>query len=438
MTNISDNQKYVDLFNTFAKLFSFRGEKNDFFRIRSSQNTAQTLESLEYNIEENIDTSKNKFKNKIKGIGAASEDKIIELYTTKQCQELNELFEIYPKSLLELLNIKGLGPKKVMALYENFQVKDQADLEKILEQPEKLEKISIKAKTVTNIKEALANNYQGKSRTNISDIYDQISSLILKVKNIPNVLDAHAAGSFRRLENTIGDIDIIITCQPEHTEQIIEKYTQLSDFQKIINQGSTKVTAISNQNMGVDLRIIHPNQLGACLQYFTGNRNHNIQIRQLAKDLGYKINEYGLFKISDESLVESESEEKIYNLLGLQYIPPTMRSGTTEIIKAQSNTLNYITQEDCINQIEFKGDQVLINNNQINLPSNIFRIENNQTQKIEDTLQKMYVLGKNKKRLFMFETENTELAIKLIQKTHIDAAQIINCFNKEQLSKVVI
>jgi len=438
MSQLKENQKYIQLFQKFEKLFSLRAAKNDFFRIRSSQNTVQSLESLDFNIEEIIDKNANKLTKKIPGIGKASEEKIIELYETGSCKELDELFEIYPESLLKLMNIKGLGPKKVLALYQEFQVETKDQLKDILQEPEKLAKISIKAKTIANLKEALEENYQGKSRINISEIYDEITNLLTAVKQINYVTEAHVAGSFRRLESTIGDIDIIITCKPEHIENISQEYIQLRFFKKIINQGQTKITAISQSNIGVDLRMIEHSQLGACLQYFTGNRSHNIQIRQLAKDKGMKINEYGLFKIDDDSLIESANEVKIYELLGLQFVPPTLRSGTDEIKSAQSKTLEYVDINDIKNSIEIKENHSLVNGNKYEIPGNIFRIPSNKEAPIEETVKKMQMLGKKADRLFVFDEKNTELAIQLIQKSHLNKKQILNCLNKEQLSKVLI
>ncbi len=438
MSKLILNQKYIELFQKFEKLFGLRAAKNDFFRIRSTQNTIQSLESLDFNIEDIIDTNKNKFTQKIPGIGKASEEKIIELYQTNTCQELKELFEIYPESLLELMNIKGLGPKKVLALYQTFAVSNKQQLKEILNHPEKLADISIKSKTIANLKEALEENYQGKSRTNISEIYDEITKLITKIKQIPKVIEAHPAGSFRRLESSIGDIDIIITCQAEDIPSISQKYIELPFFKKIINQGNSKITAIANSNIGVDLRIITPSQLGACLQYFTGNRSHNIQIRQLAKDKGWKINEYGLFQSSDNSLIESQSETKIYNQLGLQYIPPTLRHGTEEIKHAQSNALNYTQQSDICNQVTIQGQTITLNKQKIQLASNIFQIPNNKVNPIENTLQKLTALAKNPNRLFIFDSQNTELALKMIQKTHIPKKQIINCLNNSEISKAMI
>ena len=417
------NYGLVHMFNKLAKLFTLRGEKNDFFRVRSSQNTAQILENMSEPISDYIEN--NKFKSKISGIGKASEDKIIEFLNTGSCQELEELLTIYPQGLLDIMEIKGLGPKKALHLYQRFQVDSITKLKNILNHPEKLAEISIKEKTIANLKEAIEQQYTNKKRHNLSEIYDEIITLKQMCEAIQGVIEVEIAGSFRRLESTIGDIDIIITCENKDRHTIIEEYKELEVFKKIINSGETKVTAIAKSSIGIDLRLIEPEQIGACLQYFTGNRAHNIKIRQIAKNKNWKINEYGLFDDKNE-LIESQSEVKIYNLLGLQYIPPCLRAGSKEIEEALNNNLSYITLEDVVSNV-----------NSENLPPKVYVIHDNKTQAIEKTINQVHMLGKNKKQIFAFHDSNCELAIKILQKAHIPKEQILNCMNKNQIDKTL-
>jgi len=421
-----ENSGVINLFNTLAKLFTLRNAKNDFFRVRSSQNTAQIIENMQEPIKNFVDFNTNKFKSKVSGIGKASEEKIIEFLQTGNCKELNDLLEIYPAGLLDMMDIKGLGPKKAWLLYEKFEVDNIEKLKQILDQPNKLAEISIKEKTIANLKEAIEQEFTNKKRHNISEIYDEIIELQKECEKINNVLEVQIAGSFRRLESTIGDIDIIITCTKNDRDEIRENYKKIRLFKKIINSGETKVTAIANSSIGIDLRLIEPNQIGACLQYFTGNRAHNIKIRQIAKDRNWKINEYGLFNENDE-LVESESEEKIYNKLGLQFVPPTLRSGGEEIEKAKSNQLNFVTTEDIIkNEID-----------KFKIPAKVYIIQNNKTQALEKTISQVNAIGKNTKQLFYFNKDNTELAIKIFQKCNIQKKQILNCLTKQKIHKAL-
>ena len=408
------NEKVAKQFIILSQLFTLRDAKNDFFRVRSSQNTAQAIESLNYNIDSIIDFEKKKLTQKIPGVGKNSEAKIIEIIETGSCQEIQELFKEYPKSLLEIMAIKGVGPKTTKGLYEKFQIQTVAELKKILEKPELLAEIHLKEKSIDNIKQAINQNYTDKQRTPISKIYDYIKELELSVSKIPHVESVHAVGSFRRLEKSIGDIDIIICCHKTHTEKIIAEYTKLKFFKKIINQGSTKVTAISTTGVGIDLRIIEPQQIGACLQYFTGNRSHNIQLRQIAKDKGYKINEYGLFTIKDDLLIESQSESKIYELLGLQFVPPTLRHATGEIKKAQAGQLEYIQNKD----ISYKPTTQDFNQ------AAVICIKSNKEQAIEKTIEQVL---ENKDQQFIFDPKDAELAILILQKCGIQKSQVINC-----------
>ena len=420
------NKEIVQLFSKLAALFTLRNAKNDFFRVRSSQNTAQIIENMQEPISNFIDLKKNKFKTKISGIGKASEDKIIEYITTNKCLELEKLLEIYPQGLLDMMDIKGLGPKKALLMYEKFNVDSISKLKEILDQPEKLSEISVKEKTIANLKEAIENQYTNKKRHPISDIYNEITNLKQTCEKLEGVTGVYIAGSFRRLESTVGDIDIIITCNQNNREKIINQYIKIDSFKKIINSGETKVTAIGKSSIGIDLRLIEEKQIGACLQYFTGNRAHNIKIRQIAKDKSWKINEYGLFDEKGQ-LIESKSEVKIYNQLGLQYIPPTLRAGSDEIDKAKSKKLLYITKED----INFKKLH------EYKLPPKIYLIPNNTTQPIETTISQVNALGKNKKQLFAFEEKNMELAIKIFQKCNIEKKQILNCLTEKAIHKAL-
>ena len=420
------NKEIVNLFSTLANLFTLRNAKNDFFRVRSSQNTAQIIENMQEPISNFIDLENNKFKTKISGVGKASEDKIIEFITTNKCLELEKLLEIYPQGLLDMMEIKGLGPKKALLMYEKFNVDSITKLKNILNQPDKLAEISVKEKTIANLKEAIENQYTNKKRHPISEIYNEITTLEKTCEQLDGVKGVYIAGSFRRLESTIGDIDIIITCSQNNREKIINQYIKIDSFKKIINSGETKVTAIGKSSIGIDLRLIEEDQIGACLQYFTGNRAHNIKIRQIAKDKKWKINEYGLFD-EKEQLIESKNEEKIYNILGLQYIPPTLRTGSEEIDKAKSNKLLYVTKHDIKNS----------NLNSFTLPSKIYLIPNNNTQSIESTISQVNALGKNEKQLFAFEEKNMELAIQIFQKCNIEKTQILNCLTEKAIHRAL-
>ena len=427
MLDKNPNTLVADTFKKLAKLFTLRAEKNDFFRVRSSENTAQIIESLNEPITNYINSDKTGFNTKIKGVGKASEEKIIEILTTGKCEEVEQLLKIYPQGVLDIMEVKGLGPKKAKALYEKFGVDDKQKLKNILEKPDVLAEISIKSKTIENLKEALEQEYTNKTRHNISDIYDEIIEIRNNCKKIPEVLDVEIAGSFRRLESSIGDIDIIITCNQTNRPKIIESYKKLPNFIKIINAGETKVTAISKSKIGVDLRIINPDEIGACLQYFTGNRAHNIKIRQIAKNKGWKINEYGLYD-KDNKVIESKSEEKIYEQLGLQYIPPTLRQGSKEIDLAKDHKLHYLQELDINCEVQI---------DELEIPSKIYIIQNTEAQALETTKQQMISLGKNKNRKFIFDTKNTELAIKLLQIAQIEKDQVLNCLYEDQLNRTL-
>ena len=346
-----NNPKLAKLFSTFAHIYEIRGDKNDFFRVRSYQNVVQTLENLEKDIAEYINLEEKKFIETINGIGKEIGNKIIEFLETGEIQELIKLKKTIPNGLLDMLEIKNLGPKKVKKFWKELQITNIQELEKAIlaGQVEALSGMGKKScdKILEGIK--LLNQYS--QRKALAQIYFQIKEIEEKVQAHPLVIQAQIAGSFRRGQETVGDIDLLVAVTEENRSQFIQDYLEFDFLERIENQGDTKVTAYLNLGLQIDLRIVELHQFGAAMQYFTGNKTHNINLRTRAKKMGFKISEYGLFDIKSEKLIASKTEKEIYNKLGLEYIAPYLRGGTDEISLAENNQLpEVVTLKD------IKGD----------------------------------------------------------------------------------
>lgn len=342
-----NNKKISEQFEILIKIYEFRGEKNDFFRIRSFQKVVDTLLNLSSDIEENI--KDNKFINKINGLGKNSEDKIIEFINTGKISEIDELYQKYPKELIELTKIQGIGPKTLKLLFDKFQIKNLKDLKKILRSEEIKNLKGMGEKKIQNMIDALEMHILSKSRIPIGKVHNKINFLKEKISKLKEVKKIEIAGSFRRFQETIGDIDILIACDKKDIKKITKYLEKLEEIKTIKNSGETKITTFDKDNLQIDFRLVNEKEFGSALMYFTGNKQHNIILRKLAIEKGYKINEYGLFK--GEKLLASETEKQIFNKLGLNYIPPYNRKGLNEIEFAKKNNFNFLIQIS-----DIKGD----------------------------------------------------------------------------------
>lgn len=342
-----NNKKISQQFETLIKIYEFRGEKNDFFRIRSFQKVVDTLLNLSFDIKENI--KENKFINKIDGLGKNSEDKIIEFLNTGKIAEIEELYIKYPKELIELTRIQGIGPKTLKLLFDEFHIKNQEDLKKILESDKIKGLKGMGEKKIQNMKDALNIHILSKQRVFIGKINQKVNLLKEKIASLNEVKAIEVAGSFRRFQETIGDVDILIACEKKDITKITEFIRNLDEIKSIKNSGETKITSFDQDDLQIDFRLVNENEFGSALMYFTGNKQHNILLRKLAIEKGYKINEYGLFE--GEKLLASKTEKEIFNKLGLNYIPPYNRKGLNEIEFAKSKNFDFL-----IKNTDIKGD----------------------------------------------------------------------------------
>ena len=346
-----NNQNLAKIFTTFTHICEIRGEKNDFFRVRSYQKVVQILENLDKDVAEYLDENKEKFTQSIPGIGKESEKKIIEYINTGKVTELEEMKKTIPDGLLDMLEIKNLGPKKVKKFWTELDVTNIEKLKQAILDG-KIEKLSgMGQKSAQKILEGIEILNLYNQRKPLVEIYFDIQEILKEVQNHPLVIKADIAGSFRRHKETVGDIDLLVACKQENREKFIQDYLKMDFLEKIENQGDTKVTAYLKLGLQIDLRLVEEDQFGAAMQYFTGNQTHNINLRTRAKQMDMKINEYGLFSLKDNQVIASQKEEDIYKALNLDFVPPYLRGGTDEISLAEKSKLPKV-----IELKDIKGD----------------------------------------------------------------------------------
>jgi DNA polymerase (family 10) len=338
------NQLLAEIFTRLAKIYAIRGDPNDFFRIRSYERAAAAVKELPQDIG---DLALGGNLEKIPGIGQHIADKIKDYLKTGKIKQYEELKKKYPEKLLNLLEIQSLGPKKLKILHDQAGVSDLQSLEKAIKSGRAGKLNTFGSKTVQNILQGIERLKQKKQRSLLGEVYLEVQELIKYMEQCSEVKQVEAAGSFRRRQETIGDIDLLAAGK-NHT-RIIQHFTQHPEVKKILAQGKTKGTVILNSGKQIDLRVVDQKEWGSAWQYFTGSKQHNIHLRTISKEQGIKINEYGAFK--GEKRIAGETEEGIYQALGMQWIPPEMREDRGEIELARQFHLPKL-----IDLMDIKGD----------------------------------------------------------------------------------
>jgi DNA polymerase (family 10) len=288
---------------------------------------ARSLEDLDKDVTEIYKKGGLKAIEEIPGVGEGIGKKIIEYIETGKIKEFEKLKKSLPSGLLEMMNVLGIGPKKAKVFYQKLGIKNIKELRKAAQAGKIHELPMFKEKTEENILENIK-LYKGKKKRIPFKTANKEATKILNIlKKVPGVKRCIGAGSLRRKLSTIGDIDLLVTSsQPK---KAIDKFTKVPGIKKVLAKGQTKAVIILNNNLQVDLRVIPDAEFGAALQYFTGNKGHNILLRRIAIKKGYKLNEYGLFK--GKKRIAGKTEKEIYNKLGLKMPKPEKRVGKEEL-----------------------------------------------------------------------------------------------------------
>jgi len=337
------NSEIADTFYEVADLLEIEGA--NLFRVRAYRNAARTIEGHTKRIYKMIDEGENL--KEIPGIGEDLAEKIKEVVNTGILRFLEDLRARTPHSLIELLNISGLGPKRVQQLYRELDITNLQELQDALKSGKVSELDGFGNKTVENILEAIEVGSFGGKRTRY-DIAEQFVTPILDyLKKLDFVEKAVIAGSYRRRKATVGDLDIIAIS--DRGEDVCNGFVEYDSVSEILSQGETKASVSLRSGLQVDLRVVKRESFGAALLYFTGSKAHNIHLRNIAVDKDYKLNEYGVYK-NDEKIV-GETEQEIYEFFDIHYIEPELREDRGEIEAGLKGKL-----PDLVNLEDIRGD----------------------------------------------------------------------------------
>lgn len=339
---MSKNSEIAEIFENISDMLNILDENP--FKIRAYKKAATNILELGEDIEDAAERGELTL---IPGIGKDLGEKIKEYLKTGEIKEYGKLKKKVPLELIELLRIQGLGPKTLSLLFKEMGVRNLADLEQALSGEKILTFKGMGAKKIDDIKRGIQIFRESKERTLLGVAAPLSEKIVDEIEGIRGTEGTTAAGSLRRMRETVRDIDILTIS--DDTEEPVQAFTGMDFVKEVLASGTTKGSIITREGIQVDLRVVGPESYGAALAYFTGSKAHNVKLRTLALRKGLKINEYGVFK--GEKRVAGETEKEVYKALGLPVIPPELREDRGEIEAAIEGTLpNLIELED------IKGD----------------------------------------------------------------------------------
>lgn len=319
--------------NEIGTMMELKGENP--FKARAYYNGARTIETLTEDINSLVESGEIR---DVKGIGEALSEKITELVTTGKLEYYENLKEEIPEGLFKMLKIPGLGPKKAKKIWDDLDITTVGELEYACQENRLVDLEGFGAKTQQKTLDGIKFIKKYQERWLIDDVDEASKPLLEFVKNHEKVIRAELAGSLRRHFETVKDVDIVASCADEDRKQIMKEFTELSGVDTIIGSGETKTSIRLESGINADLRLVSDEQFPYALHHFTGSKEHNTAMRSLAKSKDMKMNEYGLFQ-DEDTLVVCETEEEIFQALGLHYIPPELRENTGEIEYAQNSEI---------------------------------------------------------------------------------------------------
>lgn len=340
------NSEIVKILEDIADLLALKGE--NIFKVRSYQKAARSIEFLSEDVEKLVAEGRLR---EIPGVGEAIAKKLTELITTGRLEYYDKLKNEFPEGIGTFLNIPGIGPQTAILLTRNLNITTVDELEKAIEDGRVAGLPRMGEKTAQNILHQIKAYRKKKSEQRISlgEALPVADLILSELKKSPLLINPTTAGSLRRWRDTIGDIDLLGATDNPH--EAIEYFTALPQVKEVLEKGSTKASIIVLEGIQVDLRLVAPDSFGSALQYFTGSKQHNIDLRTRAERQGLSLSEYGITDISTGRLEKYTSEEAFYNRQGLEYIPPEIREGQHEIELAAKKDLPQL-----IEQADIKGD----------------------------------------------------------------------------------
>lgn len=323
------NDEIASRLNEIAALMEFDGEP--FFKTKAYQRAARSVEDSETPMRALIDSGELL---ELPGVGKAIAQKIDDIDRTGTCKYLEELRAKFPPTILELIRVPSIGTKTAISLYKELGITSIAELRQAVDDGSISKLPRLGPKSIENLKTSLARLADRTKRMRLGDAWPLARSIIEALTAHSDARNVVAAGSLRRMEPTVGDIDII--CTSDSPADVLAFFTKLPVAQSITGIGDTKATIWATPGISVDCRVVKHECFGNLLQHFTGNKDHNVKLRELARARGLKVSEYGIESLETHAVTTAQTEEEVYATLGLAYIPPELRLGLDEIDLARA------------------------------------------------------------------------------------------------------
>ena len=340
------NEDIVRLFNEMAAMLEIKGDS--VFKIRAYQRAANTIEQLSWSLA--AAAADGDDLRKIPGVGKAISEKVQEYVATGSVLAYDRLAEELPRSVLELLEVPGMGPKTVKAATEELGITSVAELEMAALDGRLAQLPRMGKRSAENILRHIRAQRMRSDRTPLGIATETCEAVRAALFDAcPGLISVTAAGSLRRWEETIGDLDLIaISDRPGETGPAL---AALPSVREVLVSGESKTSVVADPGIQIDLRVAEPAALGAMLQYFTGSQQHNIRLRDFANRQGLSLNEYGITVIDSGQTEQFADEAAFYARLGLPWIPPELRRGADELDAARNGTLPTLLVES-----DLRGD----------------------------------------------------------------------------------
>ncbi|MGH2676829.1 MAG: DNA polymerase/3'-5' exonuclease PolX [Actinomycetota bacterium] len=337
------NDEVADVLQEYADLISISG--GDPHKARAYEKAARSVGGYHGDAA----TLDEKGLERIPNVGKSIAVKIRELLQTGSIQALEDLRAEIPEGVRALTSIPTLGPKKAFVLYERLKVASIEELLDALHEGRLRGLAGFGPKTEENILRGVRQMQQAGDRVLLSVALDLAEEILGELGEVREVARSAYAGSLRRMQESVGDIDLLVASVTPGP--VMDAFTSLSYVDRVVARGETKSSILTTKGLQVDLRVVEPAVWGAALQYFTGSKAHNIRVREMAVRKGLKLSEYGLFRAKSGKLIVAETEEEVYGHLGLPWIPPTLREDRGEIEAALEDRLPVLIEEK-----DLKGD----------------------------------------------------------------------------------
>jgi len=341
-----NNKEIAKVFQDIADLLELKEENP--FKIRAYQRAARSIDHLPVEAERLVADGKLR---EVPGVGEAITKKITELVTTGKLSFYEELKAEFPEGISTLLDVPGIGPKTAMRLTKELDIKSIDELEAAIVGGKIVTLPRMGDKTAENILHQIqaVRRKKRSQRIPLGEALPVVEEISAGLEQVPGLRHFTPAGSLRRFCESVGDIDLMGTA--DDATEAIQAFTALPQVKDVLASGKTKASVLVSGGLQVDLRIVEHDSFGSTLQYFTGSKQHNIDLRERAHRMGLKLSEYGITNLATGELEKFATEEAFYQRQGLEFIPPEIREGGQEVVRAEQGTIPRLVELS-----DIKGD----------------------------------------------------------------------------------